>query len=105
MFSGIVASGIVEKLERKEKDMCLFLKLETEEPKIGDSIAVNGVCLTVANKKEGLLVFDVMQETLEKSNFFTLFDDRYLDAAAEVIAMALGAALTREQEIRLLEQR
>ncbi len=36
--------------------------------KIGSSYAVNGVCLTVARKRAGLLVFDVSAETFSRTN-------------------------------------
>ena len=39
---------------------------------IGDSVAVNGVCLTVAEKKTGILHFDVMAETVRRSNLSEL---------------------------------
>ncbi|MHC4186220.1 MAG: riboflavin synthase, partial [Planctomycetota bacterium] len=38
-----------------------------EETKIGDSIAVNGVCLTVVKLERDVAVFDVSGETLAKS--------------------------------------
>jgi len=38
-----------------------------DETKIGDSIAVNGVCLTVAALEGNLATFDISSETLEKS--------------------------------------
>jgi len=38
-----------------------------EESKIGDSIAINGVCLTVAQLRGSLAEFDVSSETLAKS--------------------------------------
>ncbi len=37
---------------------------------IGDSIAVDGVCLTVAEKRDGQLAFDVMRETLARAKPF-----------------------------------
>ena len=39
-----------------------------DESKIGDSIAINGVCLTVARLDGGLAAFDISSETLTKSN-------------------------------------
>ncbi len=36
--------------------------------KIGDSVAVNGCCLTVAGAKGNRLVFDLLDETREKTN-------------------------------------
>jgi riboflavin synthase len=38
----------------------------------GDSISVNGVCLTVRNRARGRLVFDVSPETLARSNISSL---------------------------------
>jgi riboflavin synthase len=40
------------------------------EAEIGDSIAVDGVCLTVAEAQNGTLVFDVMVETLNRAKLF-----------------------------------
>lgn len=40
---------------------------QAEEAKIGDSIAINGVCLTVAKLQGSLAGFDVSSETLAKS--------------------------------------
>jgi riboflavin synthase len=39
-----------------------------DDVKLGESIAINGVCLTVAEMPDGLLSFDVVQETLSKTN-------------------------------------
>ena len=39
-----------------------------EDVKDGESVAVNGVCLTVADRPPGELSFDVVQETLDKTN-------------------------------------
>ena len=38
---------------------------------IGDSVAVNGVCLTVVKFVAGVLTFDVMRETVRCSIFFS----------------------------------
>ncbi len=35
---------------------------------LGDSIAVNGCCLTVTLAQDGVLVFDLLEETLKKTN-------------------------------------
>lgn len=36
---------------------------------IGDSVAVNGVCLTLTEKNKDILNFDIMAETLQRTNF------------------------------------
>ena len=43
-----------------------------EDVKLGDSIAVNGVCLTVTSFKKNSFTADVMPETLKRSNLGTL---------------------------------
>ena len=40
------------------------------EAQIGDSVAVDGVCLTVTEAQNGTLVFDVMVETLNRAKLF-----------------------------------
>ena len=42
------------------------------ETEIGASIAVNGCCLTVASRHENVLAFDLLQETLERTNLKAL---------------------------------
>jgi riboflavin synthase len=47
------------------------LVVDTEIPgEIGDSVAVNGVCLTVTEARDGQLAFDVMVETLRRAKPF-----------------------------------
>jgi riboflavin synthase len=46
---------------------------------IGDSVAVNGVCLTVVDAPDGRLAFDVVQETLDRTKPFG--DEVNLEAA------------------------
>jgi riboflavin synthase len=40
------------------------------EPAVGDSISVDGICLTVAERSDGRLAFDVMPETLARAKPF-----------------------------------
>jgi riboflavin synthase len=42
--------------------------LVTSDAKLGDSISVNGVCLTVVEVADGVFTADVMRETLERSS-------------------------------------
>jgi riboflavin synthase len=43
-----------------------------EESKIGDSIAINGACLTIARLQDGLVDFELSAETLAKSTLSKL---------------------------------
>jgi len=70
MFSGIVEElGVVEKIQRDVNLTTLWVraKIAVRGIKIGDSVSVDGVCLTVTQKKNGQLLFDVMKETLDKT--------------------------------------
>ncbi len=40
------------------------------EPGIGDSVSVDGICLTVTGREDGRLFFDVMEETLARGKPF-----------------------------------
>jgi len=75
MFSGIVEeSGVVKNIFKRGNSTLLEVKAEkvTEDAKIGDSIAVNGVCLTVVKNEQGCLSFEVIPETIKVSNLGTL---------------------------------
>lgn len=71
MFTGIIEStGHVEKIERDRKVLKLYISHPSlfDAPALGSSIAVNGVCLTQSSHTKGISVFDVVEETLEKTN-------------------------------------
>ena len=71
MFTGIVEElGIVRALRLLPESGQLTLegKKFLEGTQIGDSIAINGVCLTVLRQSEREFTVDVMAETLAKTN-------------------------------------
>lgn len=71
MFTGIVEeAGVVQAMTRRGKGWSLEVEagLVALGVKIGDSVAVNGCCLTVAGAKGNRLVFDLLDETREKTN-------------------------------------
>lgn len=70
MFTGIVEEvGTVAALEKRGEKIVLRVRAETvlEGTKIGDSIATNGVCLTVTSMAEGTFTADMMTVTAKKS--------------------------------------
>ncbi|MCQ4625273.1 riboflavin synthase [Corynebacterium sp. CCUG 69979] len=70
MFTGLVEEvGSVEKLERLDEAVRLTVRgpKVTADAQPGDSIAVDGVCLTVVEAAGGVFTADVMQETLNRS--------------------------------------
>ena len=71
MFTGIVEEiGAVRRVGDGSIDIGANLVLEGT--KIGDSIAVNGVCLTVTTLRGDGFTADVMPETMRRSNIGTL---------------------------------
>ena len=75
MFTGIVEEvGSITAVKRGENAMLLSVRCSTilSDVHIGDSIAVNGVCLTVAQFSKNQFLADVMPETFKASNLHTL---------------------------------
>ncbi|MFI0983163.1 riboflavin synthase [Streptomyces sp. NPDC021093] len=75
MFTGIVEElGEITAVENLGDSSRFRLRgpLVTEGAKHGDSIAVNGVCLTVVDTADGEFTADVMAETLDRSSLGAL---------------------------------
>lgn len=69
MFTGIIEEiGKMVHIESSQGKIQIQAKKVLEGTKIGDSIAVNGVCLTVVELSGNGFIADVMPETLERSN-------------------------------------
>ena len=72
MFTGIIESiGTVKQMQDKGGDMRLELetgKLDMKDVVLGDSIAVNGVCLTVIKMTGNSFSADVSRETLKHTS-------------------------------------
>jgi len=75
MFNGIVEElGELKKIS-KRGNVALFeiqAKKILEDVNIGDSISVNGACLTIIKKESGILGFEVMPQTLKVTNLGAL---------------------------------
>lgn len=70
MFTGLIEDlGEVVRLERTGGGAALTVttRLPTAQIKLGDSIAVNGACLTVTHKTSSQLTFDVSLESLDRT--------------------------------------
>ncbi len=76
MFSGIIADvGTITRAQ--DRDGGLRLSVETQalgmdDVKLGDSIAVNGVCLTAVDLRPDSFSADLAPETLQRSNLGAL---------------------------------
>ena len=69
MFTGIIRhSGVIESLEKLDSGARLVLRTTDEQPFTrGESLAVNGVCLTVLPQDNGSIVTDISDETLSRT--------------------------------------
>src|SRR5713101_4924589 len=75
MFTGIIEElGRVRAVERRGEDARIVIEARTvtEGSRDGDSIAVNGVCLTALDLQAGSFVADVSRETLLRSTLGSL---------------------------------
>jgi riboflavin synthase len=71
MFTGLVEElGVVEQVSQGQGSVRLVIKAPrvSEDAELGDSIAVNGCCLTVVKRNRSLLTFDAGSETLSRTN-------------------------------------
>jgi riboflavin synthase len=90
MFTGIVAElGEVTRVEHHSGAARLTIRGSTEGVVPGESIAVNGVCLTVTGILDGTFTADVMGETLSRSGLG---------------ALGPGAPVNLERSVRLADR-
>jgi riboflavin synthase len=67
MFTGLIeTTGTITAVRRSDRSSTLEVKPDTELQAVrpGDSVAVDGVCLTIEEIRGGILVFTAVQETL-----------------------------------------
>ena len=75
MFTGIVEElGSIRSVRRGQHSSVLYIAAKDilSDLKIGDSVAVNGVCLTATTVDSGGFTADVMHETLNRSSLGSL---------------------------------
>ena len=70
MFTGIIEElGEITELNQKDENLNITVKAEmTSELKIDQSVAHNGVCLTVVDLKDNTYTVTAIRETLQKTN-------------------------------------
>lgn len=73
MFTGIIeATGIISDLRKTQGDLAVRIQsksLDMQDVKLGDSIATNGVCLTVVAKHDDGFSADLSNETISLTGF------------------------------------
>ena len=73
MFTGIIThKGEFQGLPKGRREMCLRAPELGGTLGLGDSLAVNGVCLSLIRKDTDLLYFNLSEETLKKTTLGTL---------------------------------
>lgn len=75
MFTGIVEEiGLIQKIDKRGQAMVITVAAQkiVEDIHLGDSIAVNGVCLTVIQYDRRSFSVDVMPETFRQTNLVQL---------------------------------
>ena len=89
MFTGIVEEiGIIKEIIRKSQSIRLSIACSKilDDVKIGDSIAVNGICLTVTDMGSSCFFADVMPETMRRTglNRLSISDKVNLERALKL---------------------
>ena len=75
MFTGLVKEpGKVSRISRAGNiyKIAIEAKAISKAAKVGDSIAVNGACLTVTEKNGAVLFFDAVEETMQRTSLGSL---------------------------------
>jgi riboflavin synthase len=91
MFTGLVEQvGTIDRLVRRDDGLSVRIACALQPYELGESIAVNGACLTVKSFGDGHFDADASLETLDKTNLgvLTLGDRVHLERA-----LALGERL------------
>jgi riboflavin synthase len=83
MFTGVIqAKGSIHEVHSSEKGAVLVINsvdLDLTDSNVGDSIAVNGVCLTATKLKENFFTADISQETLNCTTFSELTEGQHVN--------------------------
>jgi riboflavin synthase len=99
MFTGIIEEiGIVKSINKADAGALLSVKAEKviADTKIGDSISVNGSCLSAIEISGNVVSFDIMPETLKKTTLGSLRsnDPVNLERSAKIDARIGGHFVT-----------
>ena len=92
MFTGIVEElGTVKKIKKGANSAVFTIRAEKilDDLKTGDSVAVNGICLTVTACLEDGFTADVMHETLNRSALIQLSLGQHVNLERAVVKFPL----------------
>ena len=70
MFTGIIETiGKVTHISKKDISQIVGIRIDDFNSSLGDSICINGVCLTVEDIDNNIYLFSISPETYKLSNF------------------------------------
>ena len=82
MFTGIIEE-IGKIINIKEKRDLIQVSIETQNilksSKVGDSISINGACLTITSIKDSFFTSDIVKETIQRTNLKYIKIDDYVN--------------------------
>jgi riboflavin synthase len=82
MFTGLieeVGSVIAVRASKNAKELRIAAPCIAKKIRAGDSVAINGCCLTVSSHGGGELIFDLLDETIARTNLGTLQQNQPLN--------------------------
>lgn len=81
MFTGLVETvgAVQDVFRRSTKGLYVYVSAPFGDIKVGDSICVSGVCVTVADMRSGQFGFFVSSETLRRSKFSSVSSGTYVN--------------------------
>ncbi len=91
MFTGLIEeAGTVVALHANDRATQLKIAAPqiAAETRVGDSVSVNGCCLTVAQSDGDALTFDLLEESLARTNLGTLGPGNHVNLERALIAGA-----------------
>jgi riboflavin synthase len=74
MFTGLIeeVGSVIAVADREPAQLQIAAPFVAGRIQVGDSVAVNGCCLTVVSHRDGELSFDLLAETLDRTNLKNL---------------------------------
>ena len=94
MFTGIIESvGKITSLSNEHGDFELVIKFKSTaftDIELGDSISINGICLTVKKYSQNYMHFDLSNETISRISEFKINDKVNLESSLRVNSKVSG---------------
>ena len=113
MFTGIIEqTGIIKNLSKK-KDVyrsAIYIKKDLDSIVTGDSVSINGVCLTAVDVRKNHIIFDIMRETFLDTSFCHLRNndvvniERSLEWESRIDGHFVLGHVDRVQRIKAIEK-